>query len=88
MVGWYFFFYGSWFVFDLFFVFVIDAMPQKKKKKKTLLDKERHFWTVFLLGHRLGPNLTWLDVVHGARGARWGGFGPWEKNPFNKRVKS
>ena len=39
------FFYESWFVFDLFFVFVIDAMPPKKKK--TLLDKEWHFWTVF-----------------------------------------
>ena len=69
----FFYFYESWFVFDLFFVFVIDAVPQKKKKKKILLDKEWHFWTIFLLGHdlgrRLGPNLTWLDGARGARGA-------------------
>ena len=49
MVGLYlfFYFYESWFVFDLFFVFVIDAVPQKKRRKKILLDKEWHFWTIF-----------------------------------------
>ena len=36
----YFFLDEIWFVFDLFFVFVIDVVPQKKekRKKKTLLD--------------------------------------------------
>ena len=53
----YFFFYESWFVFDLFFVFVIDAMPKKKKD---------------IAGHGVAflDCLTWLDGAHGARGAR------------------
>ena len=63
--------------------------PKKKINKKTLLDREWHFWIVFLLGHDLGrilgPNLTWLD---GARGARQGRSRPWEKNQFNKRARS
>ena len=64
MVGLYFFFYGSWFVFDLFFVFVIDAMPQKKKD---IVGQREAFLDCFLIGPQIGPK---SDL------ARCGSWGP------------
>ena len=65
--GWFvFFFYGSWFAFDLFFEFVIDAMPQKKKKKDIVGQREA-FLDCFLIGPQIGPK---FDL------ARWGSWGP------------
>ena len=58
------FFYESWFVFDLFFVFVIDAMP---KKKKDIAGHGVAFLDCFLIGPQIGPK---FDL------ARWGSWGP------------
>ena len=74
MVGLYlfFYFYESWFVFDLFFVFVIDAVPQKKKKKKDIARQGVAFLDYFLIGPRFRPQIGPKSDLVG-----WSPWGPW-----------